>query len=256
MAVDQSRHDEAQAHLCAVPSIFRRSTGPRAPFSTARVHVRDRGLMNQSKSDVRSLFRGGAIGATAAVVAFGGVYAALAATQAGVEETQTREPATVQSGMEAAQQPLQTFRRVTPTVESITQRRSVPARQPGIAESVREAKRDDKPDGRRERALNIASLEASAPTPAQVPPEAAPAPAPVRQAPVPGTAYRAPAPAPVQQAPAPVWEAPAPVQQAPVPVRPAPAPVQQAPAPEPFRLVPQLPVVPQEPIPLNPIRIG
>lgn len=200
--------------------------------------------------DPKSALRGGAIGAAAAVVAFSGMYVALAASQGGIEESQApaTPAATVQPGLETAQQPTRSASATKAKAKPVTQRRAAPTKQPGLTEAVREVTKIDKPDERRKRASDAASLEASPPSPApvQLPSQAAPAPAPVRQAPGPVTVYRAPAP--VQQAPVPVRQGPAPVQQAPAPVT--------APAPEAVRLVPQLPVVPQEPIPLNPIRIG
>ena len=245
VAVDQSRHDEAQAHLCAVPSFFGARLVLEPPSSTARVQVRRRGLMNQSRSNVRSLVRGGAIGAAAAVAAFGGVYGALAATQAGITEAQKpAKSTTVQAGIVSAQAsaPRATVRAAagpaTARVKPVVQ-------QAGIAESTnaKGAKKDD--DNREGR---VVEEQVSSDTNAPQPPAQQQAPAPAPQAPV------QQAPAPVRQAP--VQQAPAPVRQAPAP---APAPVQQAPAPAPgltIDLGGRAPVVPQAPIAPKQLHIG
>ena len=203
--------------------------------------------------------RGALIGATTALVAFGGVSVALAATQAGLTQSAApaTQPSTTQAGVDVAQkarvsqQPAksakETSSRTAPT-------RPAQVKQAGVSEAIqpaREAKQDDKRD---EPQGPVADVDIA---PAQQ--VRSPQPAPVQRAPsYPVQQAPAPAPAPAQQAPAP---APAPAQQAPAPA-PAPAPVQQAPAPAPapqgitIDLGGRGPVVPQAPILPKQLQLG
>ena len=210
----------------------------------------------------RPALRGALVGTSTAILAFGAVSVALAATQAGVDEAQTPAPkpeaTLVQAGVEAAQETPRATAEPSPTSHPVAPKQqkksNSPVAQAGLAEASspeREVKKDDnEPDERRD----LASVERSAPdsrgatAPAPSAVQQAPAPAPVRQSPAP--ARQAPS-YPVQQAPA-----PAPVQQAP-----APAPVQQAPAPAPapgitIDLGGRAPVVPQAPIAPKQLHIG
>lgn len=206
----------------------------------------------------RPALRGAFVGTSAAIVAFAGVYVALAATQAGIEEAQrapTRPATTVaQAGIESAQASSRATPQSSPTARPVArQRQGVPVKQAGLAEASspsREVKKDkdDNKDRRDlasvERAVDEDRAQESAPAPVQ------------QQAP---SQQVQQAPAPVRQAPVPIQQAPSyPVQQAPAPA-PAPAPVQQAPAPAPApepgitidlggrgAVVPQAPIAPKQ----------
>lgn len=211
-----SRHDEAQSlftHSCAQPSIG-------VPLVNGRRRSAN-GACPKSESSMssthvrRRLVTGPVVGVAVIATALCGSGVAAASGQAGIAASQVS--ATIGSGS-----------------------------QPGLAESSRPVvKRGGAQPGL------VEAIQRPEP-----PKEGKPAPEPE---PVPSEPQRvqvAPAPAPVRQdpAPAPVWRAPAPVRQAPAPVRaapaPAPAPAPQGPAP--IKIHPNLPVVPQAPIPLAP----
>lgn len=201
----------------------------------------------------RPALRGALVGTSTAILAFGAVSVALAATQAGVEEAQTPAPkpeaTLVQAGVEAAQETPRATAEPSPTSHPVAPKQqkksNSPVAQAGLAEASspeREVKKDDnEPDERRD----LASVERSAPDSRGA------------TAPAPSAVQQAPAPAPVRQSPAPARQAPSyPVQQAP-----APAPVQQAPAPAPapgitIDLGGRAPVVPQAPIAPKQLHIG
>lgn len=205
----------------------------------------------------RPALRGALVGTSTAILAFGAVSVALAATQAGVEEAQTPAPkpeaTLVQAGVEAAQETPRATAEPSPTSHPVAPKQqkksNSPVAQAGLAEASspeREVKKDDnEPDERRD----LASVERSAPDSRGA------------TAPAPSAVQQAPAPAPVRQSPAPARQAPSyPVQQAPAPA-PAPAPVQQAPAPAPapgitIDLGGRAPVVPQAPIAPKQLHIG
>lgn len=206
--------------------------------------------MSHTQGDLRSAVRGAAIGASTALIAFAGVYAASAATQSGIEEATApaARPSTAQAGVDVAQETSATPRSAKAaqsTSSGTATQRPVQAKQAGLAKAVqstREVKGEKKRDERRESASEV---------------DTAPAPqAPTQQ-------VRSPQPAPVQQAPSyPVQQAPTyPVQQAPVRQAPAPAP---APAPA-QAATPQgitidlggrAPVVPQAPIAPKQLHFG
>lgn len=203
----------------------------------------------------RPALRGALVGTSTAILAFGAVSVALAATQAGVEEAQTPAPkpeaTLVQAGVEAAQETPRATAEPSPTSHPVAHKQqkksNSPVAQAGLAEASspeREVKKDDnEPDERRD----LASVERSAPDSRGA------------TAPAPSAVQQAPAPAPVRQSPAPARQAPSyPVQQAPAP---APAPVQQAPADAPapgitIDLGGRAPVVPQAPIAPKQLHIG
>ena len=205
----------------------------------------------------RPALRGALVGTSTAILAFGAVSVALAATQAGVEEAQTPalkpEATLVQAGVEAAQETPRATAEPSPTSHPVAPKQqkksNSPVAQAGLAEASspeREVKKDDnEPDERRD----LASVERSAPDSRGA------------TAPAPSAVQQAPAPAPVRRSPAPARQAPSyPVQQAPAPA-PAPAPVQQAPAPAPapgitIDLGGRAPVVPQAPIAPKQLHIG
>ncbi len=205
----------------------------------------------------RPALRGALVGTSTAILAFGAVSVALAATQAGVEEAQTPAPkpeaTLVQAGVEAAQETPRATAEPSPTSHPVAPKQqkksNSPVAQAGLAEASspeREVKKDDnEPDERRD----LASVERSAPDSRGA------------TAPAPSAVQQAPAPAPVRRSPAPARQAPSyPVQQAPAPA-PAPAPVQQAPAPAPapgitIDLGGRAPVVPQAPIAPKQLHIG
>ncbi len=207
----------------------------------------------------RPAMRGALVGTASALIAFGGVYAALAATQAGVTEAQSPvKPAlSTQPGVSVAQVASTPDSRAVPVSGKsavVTQVKS------GNQAGLKEATKPKAPEVKLERdepQKRELSSEESAPV--------QPAPAEVRQAPTPAPVRQAPsypvqqAPAPVRQAPVQQAPAPAPVRQAPVQQAPAPAPVQQAPAPAPgltIDLGGRAPVVPQAPIAPKQLHIG
>ena len=185
---------------------------------------------SRSRSMISPTARGALVGASAALIAFGGVGVALAATQAGIPESQSPAAPTSQPGVSASQ------KTSAPTARPSTQAPRLyvaPAKQQqaGIAEAAKPepVKKAEKEDDKRELSSTTPQQDVAA----------APAPAPA---------------APVQQAPAPVQSYP--VQQAPAP---APAPVQQAPAPAPgitIDLGGRGPVIPQAPIAPKQLHIG
>jgi len=204
--------------------------------------------MSHTQGDLRSAVRGAAIGACTALIAFGGVYAASAATQSGIEEATApaARPSTAQAGVDVAQKPSASQRSVKAaqaTSSRTATQRPAQAKQAGLAKAVqptREVKKENEPDERRESAPKV---------------EIAPA----TQAPT--QQVRSHQPAPVQQSPSyPVQQAPTyPVQQAPVRQAPAPAPA-PAPAATPQGITIDLggraPVVPQAPILPKQLHIG
>lgn len=190
--------------------------------------------------------RGAFVGATTALIACGGVSAALAATQSGIEEVSppVARPSATQAGVEWAQKAS-----APQVVEATFSQPPVQTKQPGLVEAAtptRDVKQDDKGDEVRELADEVSAD--------QVPQ----APAQRVQSPPSASVQRAPSP-PAQQAPSyPVQQAPAPIRQAPAP---APAPAQQAPAPAPapeitIDLGGRGPVVPQAPILPKQLHIG
>lgn len=214
---------------------------------------------NDQRSTAGPALRGALVGATTALIAFGGVSVALAATQSGIEEATApaARPSTTQAGVDVAQKTSATPRSAkaaqSTSPRTATQQRSAQAQQAGLAKAVqptREVKKENDPDERRESAPKV---------------EIAPAPqAPTQQ-------VRSPQPVPVQQSPSyPVQQAPTyPVQQAPVrqapATAPAPAPAPAAaPAPAPaaapqgitIDLGGRAPVVPQAPILPKQLHIG
>ena len=201
--------------------------------------------------------RGALVGASTALIAFGGVSVALAATQSGIDEASApvARPSTTQAGLDVAKKASATPRSAKAaqaTSPRTATQRPAQVKQAGVAKAVqpaREVKEEEKRDEGRESASEVDT-------------------APVRQAPT--QQVRSAQPAPAQRAPSyPVQRAPSyPVQQAPsYPVRqapaPAPAPVPApapAPAPAPQGITIDLggraPVVPQAPIPPKQLHIG
>lgn len=193
---------------------------------------------SRSRSMISPTARGALVGASAALIAFGGVGVAVAATQAGIPESQSPAAPTSQPGVSASQKTSAPTARPStraPRPEVVTAKQQ----QAGLAEAAKSepVKKAEKEDDKRELSSEASHEDgpaASAPAPA----------APVQQAPAPVQSY------PVQQAPAPAQSYP--VQQAPAP---APAPVQQAPAPAPGLtidlggrgvVVPQAPIAPKQ----------
>lgn len=162
-----------------------------------------------------SALRGALVGATTALIVLGVAPIALAATQPGLEEA----AAQLKGSISATTQP-----GLVESSQPVVKRGGTQA---GLSEAIRRVE-----------------------PPKELEPEPAPAPEPAPSAPQ--QAHIVPAPAP---APAPVWRAPTPVRQVPAPVQaaPAPAPAPVQPAPARIDISPNLPVVPQAPIPLNPI---
>ena len=181
--------------------------------------------------------RGALVGATTALIAFGGVSVALAATQSGIEESSApvARPLTTQAGVDVAQKASATPRSAkaaqATSSRTATQQRPAQVKQAGVAEAVRparEVKREEKREERRESGAEVNTA------PAQ-----------------PARAQRvsSPPPAPVQQSPS------HPVQQVPVRQAPAPAPA-AAPQGITIDLGGRAPVVPQAPIAPKQLHIG
>ena len=215
-----SRHDEAQSlftHSCAQPSIGLPLVNGRRRSANGACPKSE--LSMSSTHACRRLVTGPVVGVSVNATALCGSGVAAASGQAGIAASQ------VSATISSASQP-----GLAESSKPVVKRGGA---QPGLVEAIQRAEAPE------EREPAPAPEQApSAPPPAQATPE----PAPVRQAP----------------APAPVWRAPAPVRQAPAPVRVAPAPAPApatAPAPQgpaPIKIHPNLPVVPQDPIPLNP----